>query len=75
MSTVPTEELSTVINCKVHGSGRSLFYINTYLEDRRKYNREPFQPKAKAVPLHAMQALGGEEVQLLLILDLGTRWE
>jgi hypothetical protein len=28
--------------------------------------------KAKAVPLHAMKALGGEEVQLLLILDLGT---
>jgi hypothetical protein len=28
----------------------------------------------KAVPLHAMVALGGEEVQLLLILDLGTRW-
>jgi hypothetical protein len=28
----------------------------------------------KAVPLHAMEALGGEEVQLLLIHDLGTRW-
>jgi hypothetical protein len=28
----------------------------------------------KAVPLHAMEALGGEEVYLLLILDLGTRW-
>jgi hypothetical protein len=30
--------------------------------------------KAKAVPLHAMNALGGVEVYLLLILDLGTRW-
>jgi hypothetical protein len=30
--------------------------------------------KPKAVPLHAMEALGGEVVQLLLILDLGTRW-
>jgi hypothetical protein len=30
--------------------------------------------KAKAVPLHAMKALGGEAIQLLLILDLGTRW-
>jgi hypothetical protein len=30
--------------------------------------------KAKAVQLHTMEALGGEEVQLLLILDLGTRW-
>jgi hypothetical protein len=30
--------------------------------------------KSKAVPLHAMEALGGEDVQLLLILDLGTRW-
>jgi hypothetical protein len=30
--------------------------------------------KAKAVPLHATKTLGGEEVQLLLILDLGTRW-
>jgi hypothetical protein len=31
------------------------------------------QLNAEAVPLHAMKALGGEEVQLLLILDLGTR--
>jgi hypothetical protein len=30
--------------------------------------------KAKAVPLHAMKALGGRGVQILLILDLGTRW-
>jgi hypothetical protein len=30
--------------------------------------------KSKAVPLHAMQALGGEEVYVLLILDLGSRW-
>jgi hypothetical protein len=30
--------------------------------------------KSKAVPLHAMEALGGEEVYLLLIHDLGTRW-
>jgi hypothetical protein len=29
---------------------------------------------AKAVPPHAMKALGGDEVYLLLILDLGTRW-
>jgi hypothetical protein len=31
--------------------------------------------KGKAVPLHALEALGGgEEVYLLLILELGTRW-
>jgi hypothetical protein len=30
--------------------------------------------KSKAVPLHAMRRMGGEKVQLLLILDLGTRW-
>jgi hypothetical protein len=30
--------------------------------------------KAKAVPLHATKALGGEEVQFLLIHDVGTRW-
>jgi hypothetical protein len=30
--------------------------------------------KSKAVPLHAMNAPEGEEVQLLLILNLGTRW-
>jgi hypothetical protein len=31
--------------------------------------------KNKAVPLHTMEALGGgEEVSLLLILNLGTRW-
>jgi hypothetical protein len=28
----------------------------------------------KDVPLHAMEALGREEISLLLILDLGTRW-
>jgi hypothetical protein len=31
--------------------------------------------KSKAVPLHAMVALGGRGVYLLLILDLGTRWD
>jgi hypothetical protein len=31
-------------------------------------------PKAKAVPLHATEALRGEEVYLLLILDLSSRW-
>jgi hypothetical protein len=30
--------------------------------------------KGKAIPLHATEALGGEEVYLLLILDLGSRW-
>jgi hypothetical protein len=30
--------------------------------------------KAEVVPLHAMKEPGGEEVQLLLILDLETRW-
>jgi hypothetical protein len=29
---------------------------------------------AKAVPLHATKELGGVEVQLLLIHDLGIRW-
>jgi hypothetical protein len=28
----------------------------------------------KAVALHTMEALGGEEVEILLIRDLGTRW-
>jgi hypothetical protein len=27
-----------------------------------------------AVPLHAMEVLGGEEIELLLILEIGTRW-
>jgi hypothetical protein len=31
------------------------------------------ESKSKSVPLHAMEALGGEEVYLLLIHDLGTR--
>jgi hypothetical protein len=30
--------------------------------------------KSKAVPLHAMEALGGEATKLLIVLDLGTRW-
>jgi hypothetical protein len=33
----------------------------------------PHVAKAKSVPLHATRLLGGEEVELLLILDLGTR--
>jgi hypothetical protein len=38
-------------------------------------NCESIYIEAKAVLLHATEALGGEEVWLLLILDLGTRWE
>jgi hypothetical protein len=30
--------------------------------------------KVKAVPLHAIVALGREDIHLLLILDLDTRW-
>jgi hypothetical protein len=37
------------------------------------YQRSGLKTKAKAVPLHATEVLGGEEVQLLLILDLGTK--
>jgi hypothetical protein len=36
-----------------------------------KYLR--YEVKAKAVPLHTMAAQGGEEVQLPIIRDLGTR--
>jgi hypothetical protein len=36
----------------------------------KKYNKK----KAKAVPLHATKALGGQEVELLPILGLSTRW-
>jgi hypothetical protein len=39
-----------------------------------KVNRRE-KVKAKVVPLHAVETLGGEEVQLLLILNLGTRQE
>jgi hypothetical protein len=47
------------------------------LKARVRRNAEKIQSsdsvnsKKKAVPLQAMGALGGEEVQLLLILDLG----
>jgi hypothetical protein len=34
---------------------------------------ELIKVKEKVVPLHATKALGGEEVQLLLIHDHGTR--
>jgi hypothetical protein len=30
--------------------------------------------KGKAVPLHTLEAKGREEVYLLLIHDVGTRW-
>jgi hypothetical protein len=29
---------------------------------------------SKVVPLHAMVALGGEDLYLLLVVDLGIRW-
>jgi hypothetical protein len=41
---------------------------------KKKYIYIYIYKKGKSVPLHAMEALGGDEVQLLLILDLGTRW-
>jgi hypothetical protein len=37
------------------------------------FNSSPYRLKSKAVPLHAMEALGVEEVQLLLIHDLGNK--
>jgi hypothetical protein len=30
--------------------------------------------KGEAIPLHAYKGVGGEEVQLLLIHHLGSRW-
>jgi hypothetical protein len=41
---------------------------------RRTHPTNPLLGKGKEIPLHAMEALGGEEVYLLLILNLGTRW-
>jgi hypothetical protein len=56
------------------------FTLESCSMDRiKRYNTSEYETcchhhlnKAKAVPLHAMKALGGEEVYLLLILD--TRW-
>jgi hypothetical protein len=42
---------------------------------RGKFPVRSYKKKGKAVPLHAMEALGGRGDKLLLILDLGTRWE
>jgi hypothetical protein len=39
-----------------------------------KLNASRSKAEAKAVPLHATKALRGDEVLLLLILDLSTRW-
>jgi hypothetical protein len=66
----------TKLNCK--------FYLPTY-KSTRHYNPEEHRRFIHVyvnlsalckvpVPLHAMEALEGEEVQLLLILYLGTRW-
>jgi hypothetical protein len=38
------------------------------------FSNERFFEQSKAVPVHAMKAPREEEVQLLLILNLGTRW-
>jgi hypothetical protein len=41
----------------------------------RMMELDPFHSEpSKAVPLHVMWRLGGEEVYLLLLLDLCTRW-
>jgi hypothetical protein len=42
---------------------------------RSKESLQLYCIKAKAFPLHTSEALGGEELQPLLILDLGTRWD
>jgi hypothetical protein len=41
---------------------------------RINFEKDLSRVKGKGVPLHAMEAYGGEEVKLLLILNLGTRW-
>jgi hypothetical protein len=38
------------------------------------YSRSSLVVKGKVIPLHATEALGWEEVLLLLNLNLGTRW-
>jgi hypothetical protein len=35
---------------------------------------ETKKPEGKAVPLHAVKALGEKGIYLLLIPDFGTRW-
>jgi hypothetical protein len=43
----------------------------------KNYNMQPrlgYQRVDKAVPLQAVEALGGEEIQLLHIFYFGTRW-
>jgi hypothetical protein len=45
--------------------------VITYITEGRASFKLP--AKAKTVPIHATKALEGEEVELLLILDLGTR--
>jgi hypothetical protein len=50
------------------------FLNNTLLPTFYIHSRTIIPQKAKAVPLHAMKALRGRGVYLLLILDLSTRW-
>jgi hypothetical protein len=42
--------------------------------DEQWTGRQVIEYVSWAVPLHTMEGQGGEELQLLLILDLGTRW-
>jgi hypothetical protein len=50
-------------------------YDKPYPFSLKNTGHKPAQKVTKAVPLHAMAALGGGgEVWLLLILDLDTRW-
>jgi hypothetical protein len=48
--------------------------IHYKLEKDNKQLNIKVKKNSKAVPLHAMKAPEGEEVQFLLILNLGSRW-
>jgi hypothetical protein len=71
---------SMVPNSKLNGRIPIIFFVSMrFFQLHRLYfsysvkRKDDSELKAKAVPLHAMEALGAEEVQLLLIFDLGTR--
>jgi hypothetical protein len=48
--------------------------VRVHFESNLKHFKLFLTLKAKVVPLHAMEALVGRGVLLLLVFDLGTRW-
>jgi hypothetical protein len=66
--------LAQLLSCEVAAESHMCLNQFSGATTTQQMWKQYFLCKSKAVPLHAMKTHGGEEVLLLLILNLGTRW-